>query len=119
MAENQYINNNQYINRDEFDSFKNEINNRVDKVHSENQQILIEVARIGERIGNFNEKFSDIKISMDKSLESFKDDIQNIQADFMNNLKEPQMRLNNLKWTIIATICTGVVGAILGLILKG
>lgn len=110
---------NNYITREEFDNYKREMENKVEKLHSENQQILIEVAKIGERIGNFNEKFTDMKISIDEKLDSFKGDIQVIQSEFMNNLKEPSNRLTNLKWTIIATLCTSIVGAVLALIIKG
>lgn len=110
---------NNYITREEFDNYKREMENKVEKLHSENQQILIEVAKIGERIGNFNEKFTDMKVSIDEKLDSFKGDIQVIQSEFMNNLKEPNARLANLKWTIIATLCTSIVGAVLALVIKG
>lgn len=109
---------NEYITRKEFDQYKREIDSKFEKVHSENQQILIELAKIGERIGNFNEKFADMKSSIDEKLDSFKEDMEVVQNEFRNNLREPSERLNSLKWSIITAISTGVVGAMVALVIK-
>lgn len=107
-----------FISRQEFEKYRREVENKFDKVHSETQQVLIEIAKIGERFGNFNEKITDIKDSIDKKLDSFKGDIQVIQNDFMDNLKEPKDRLSNLKWAIVGSVCSGLVMALLTFILK-
>lgn len=109
---------NEYITRKEFDQYKREIDGKFEKVYSENQQVLIELAKIGERIGNFNEKFLDIKTSIDGKLDSFKDNIEDMQNEFRNNLKEPRDRINTLKWSIVTAISTGLVGTMMALILK-
>lgn len=107
-----------YITREEFETYRKETDKRFEKVHAENQQILIEIAKIGERMSNVTEKMGDIKTSIDEKLDSIKGDFQVIQNEFRDNLKEPKKRLNNLKWEIIGLVCSGVVGAGLALIIK-
>lgn len=108
---------NESITRREFDNYRKEVEGKFDKLHSENQQILIELAKIGERIGNFNEKFSDMKASIDGKFDSFRGDVEIIQNEFRNNLREPRDRLTSLKWAIATTVCTGLVTAILTIII--
>lgn len=107
-----------YIVREEFEQYKREVDKRFEKLHSENRQVLIEIAKISERMGNVNEKITGLKTSIDEKLDSVKGDIQVIQNGFMDNLKEPRDRLLDLKWGIVGAICSACVGAVLALIIK-
>lgn len=107
-----------YIVREEFEKYKREVDKRFEKLHSENKQVLIEIAKISERMGNVNEKITGLKTSIDEKLDSVKGDIQVIQNGFMENLKEPHNRLLDLKWAIVGAVCTAMVGAVLALIIK-
>lgn len=107
-----------FVQRDEFEKFKREVDNKFDNVKDTMHQIEKSVIKIEYAT-----------TTTDKSMEEFKTSMVNFKSDMAKNYNSLLDKLNGLtekpardfdkyKFAICSCIITGIVAYILGVILK-